>query len=176
MVKWKKYFKISHCAIQFSKTKDRDLDLFFVRSWWLQVRFVACPQISFLSIFAQKGTHLHYPKENAAKTSFHKDKKNVQGSKKYFLLSFFNITVMLRHADLFGKNGLLNFKIITITSRSQFEFTWSIHPWISLFFYNAINEGKLSTETYRQQPSPLLYSIDIWPARNSRLTQRETNH
>ena len=24
--------------------------------------------------------------------------------------------------------------------------------------------------------SPLLYSIDIWPARNSRLTQRETNH
>ena len=29
---------------------------------------------------------------------------------------------------------------------------------------------------YRQQPLPLLYSIDIWPARNSRLTQRETNH
>ena len=28
----------------------------------------------------------------------------------------------------------------------------------------------------RQQPSPLLYSIGIWPARNSRLTQRETNH
>ena len=28
----------------------------------------------------------------------------------------------------------------------------------------------------RQQPSPLLYSIDIWPARNSRLTQREPNH
>ena len=30
-----------------------------------------------------------------------------------------------------------------------------------------------------QQPSPLLYSIDIWPARNSRLTaltQREMNH
>ena len=30
--------------------------------------------------------------------------------------------------------------------------------------------------TYRQQPSLLLYSIDIWPARNSRLTQGETNH
>ena len=29
---------------------------------------------------------------------------------------------------------------------------------------------------YRQQPSPLLYSIDIWRAGNSRLTQRETNH
>ena len=29
---------------------------------------------------------------------------------------------------------------------------------------------------YRQQPSPLLYCIDILPARNSRLTQRETNH
>ena len=28
----------------------------------------------------------------------------------------------------------------------------------------------------RQQLSPLLYSIDIWPARKSRLTQRETNH
>ena len=28
----------------------------------------------------------------------------------------------------------------------------------------------------RQQLSLLLYSIDIWPARNSRLTQRETNH
>ena len=27
-----------------------------------------------------------------------------------------------------------------------------------------------------QQPSQLLYSIDILPARNSRLTQRETNH
>ena len=29
---------------------------------------------------------------------------------------------------------------------------------------------------YRQQPSPWLYTIDIWPARNSRLVQRETNH
>ena len=28
----------------------------------------------------------------------------------------------------------------------------------------------------RRQPSPLLYSIDIRPARNSRLTQRETNY
>ena len=28
----------------------------------------------------------------------------------------------------------------------------------------------------RQQPLPLLYSIDNWPARNSRLTQRESNH
>ena len=34
----------------------------------------------------------------------------------------------------------------------------------------------LDKRTNRQQPSPLLYSIDIWPARNSRLTQRETNH
>ena len=32
------------------------------------------------------------------------------------------------------------------------------------------------TSYNRQQPSPLLYSIGIWPARNSRLTQRETNH
>ena len=31
-------------------------------------------------------------------------------------------------------------------------------------------------ELQRQQLSPLLYSIDIWPARNSRLTQRETNY
>ena len=28
----------------------------------------------------------------------------------------------------------------------------------------------------RQQQSPLLCSIAIWPARNSRLTQREKNH
>ena len=28
---------------------------------------------------------------------------------------------------------------------------------------------------YHSELSPLLYSIDIWPARNSRLTQRETN-
>ena len=28
---------------------------------------------------------------------------------------------------------------------------------------------------YRQQLSPLLNSIKFWPARNSRLTQRETN-
>ena len=31
------------------------------------------------------------------------------------------------------------------------------------------------TSNYRQQPSPLLYSIEILPARNSRLTKRETN-
>ena len=35
---------------------------------------------------------------------------------------------------------------------------------------------RLYSIAYRQQPSPLLYSIDIWPACNSRLTQRETNH
>ena len=28
----------------------------------------------------------------------------------------------------------------------------------------------------RQQSSPLLYCIDIWPARNSGLTERETNY
>ena len=39
-----------------------------------------------------------------------------------------------------------------------------------------IEELGLIFRVYRQQPSPLLYSIDIWPARNSRLTQRETNH
>ena len=34
----------------------------------------------------------------------------------------------------------------------------------------------MKTVWNRQQPSPLLYSIDTWPAGNSRLTQRETNH
>ena len=34
----------------------------------------------------------------------------------------------------------------------------------------------ISETPYRHQPSPLLYSIDFWPARNSRLAQRETNH
>ena len=37
-------------------------------------------------------------------------------------------------------------------------------------------ESHENIHNYRQQPSPLLYSIDIWPALNSRLTQRETNH
>ena len=37
-------------------------------------------------------------------------------------------------------------------------------------------DNRVSSHFYRQQPSPLLYSIDIWPARNSRLTQRQTNH
>ena len=46
---------------------------------------------------------------------------------------------------------------------------------------NFQNEQKRQKEhkrlmAIRQQPSPLLYSIDIRPARNSRLTQRETNH
>ena len=36
--------------------------------------------------------------------------------------------------------------------------------------------GKLKQRNYRQQPSPLLYSIGIWPAHKSRLTQRETNN
>ena len=31
-------------------------------------------------------------------------------------------------------------------------------------------------DVYRQQPSFLLYSIDIWPALNSRITQCETNY
>ena len=33
-----------------------------------------------------------------------------------------------------------------------------------------------STKVYRQQPSPLEFSIDIWSACNSRLAKRETNH
>ena len=40
-------------------------------------------------------------------------------------------------------------------------------------FSESFDDVKVSN---RQQPSPLLYSIEIWPARNSRLTQRETNH
>ena len=38
------------------------------------------------------------------------------------------------------------------------------------------NVSSTSLILYRQQPSVLLFSIDIWPARNSRLTQREMNH
>ena len=35
--------------------------------------------------------------------------------------------------------------------------------------------SNLRYAAYRHQPSPLLWYIDIWPACNSRLTQRETN-
>ena len=38
------------------------------------------------------------------------------------------------------------------------------------------NSLQMQLTTYRQQPLPLLGIIDIRPARNSRLTQRETNH
>ena len=40
-------------------------------------------------------------------------------------------------------------------------------PHLKMYYNNSLN---------RQQPLTLLYSIEIWPARNSRLTQRETNH
>ena len=39
-----------------------------------------------------------------------------------------------------------------------------------------LKKPKIIVFEYRQQPSSSLHSIDIWPARNSRLTQRETNH
>ena len=45
-----------------------------------------------------------------------------------------------------------------------------ILQWILSFTISA------ESKSDKQQPSPLLYSTDIWPARNSRLTQCETNH
>ena len=39
-----------------------------------------------------------------------------------------------------------------------------------------IHRFRVFLRPYRQQPSPLLYSIDFWPPRKPRLTQRETNH
>ena len=38
------------------------------------------------------------------------------------------------------------------------------------------HSGRKEYQYHRHQSSPLLYSIEIWPARNSRLTERETNH
>ena len=38
-----------------------------------------------------------------------------------------------------------------------------------------INVKKVNKRNNRQQPPPLLYSIDIWPARNSKLKQHKTN-
>ena len=46
---------------------------------------------------------------------------------------------------------------------------------VRLLFLESLSSSTV-IQAYRQQPSPLLYSIDIWPAHNSRLTQRETNH
>ena len=42
--------------------------------------------------------------------------------------------------------------------------------------YQCLRESFFEIFTNRQQSSPLLYSIDIWPARNSRQAQRQTNH
>ena len=39
----------------------------------------------------------------------------------------------------------------------------------------SVNVEFRETMRYCHRQQPLLYSIDIWPARNSRLTQRETN-
>ena len=50
--------------------------------------------------------------------------------------------------------NLMQFKLIQTTKQVRLK--------------NALN-------TQRQQTPPLLYSIDIWPARNSRLKQPETN-
>ena len=50
-------------------------------------------------------------------------------------------------------------------------------PTTKLMLYNLLRYfTNLPLSYNRQQPSPLLYSIDIWPTRNSRLKQRETNH
>ena len=58
--------------------------------------------------------------------------------------------------------------------------TWSRNAkWIYRVAQNKWDKQKWKFSDYqcnRQQPSPLLYSINIWPARNSRLRQRETNH
>ena len=48
--------------------------------------------------------------------------------------------------------------------------------WNSLLGKKSISRILQRILDHRQQPSPLLYRIDIWPACNSRLTQRETNH
>ena len=52
----------------------------------------------------------------------------------------------------------------TVRFKIRFQTPSAKYSWTLQFWYN------------RQQPSPLLYSIDIRPARNSRLRQRETNH
>ena len=48
--------------------------------------------------------------------------------------------------------------------------------WSWFFFMYTASQKKEFTSFHRKQLSPLLYSIDIWPARNSRLTQCERNH
>ena len=66
-------------------------------------------------------------------------------------------------------NGEL-FKMIKETGNTFWQWLF----WRCLVVWKI--DGRTWKFSYRQQPSPLLYSIDIWPARNSRLTQRETNH
>ena len=47
---------------------------------------------------------------------------------------------------------------------------------VRLFALKRSSSSKRVEASYIQQPSPLMYSIDNWPVRISRLTQRETNH
>ena len=47
---------------------------------------------------------------------------------------------------------------------------------LNSYALSAIYWKPLICNPHRQQPSLLLYSIDNWPASNSRLTQRETNY
>ena len=69
---------------------------------------------------------------------------------------------------------LVNFGAIWAKNLFHFKCQKKHYKWD----YNLLKEfgGKKMRllESYKQQPSPLLYSIDIWPARNSSLTQRET--
>ena len=53
--------------------------------------------------------------------------------------------------------------------------SFSIHNFYGMLMNYRVYHN-LSAFHNRQQRSPLLYSIGIWPARNSRLTQSETNH
>ena len=92
---------------------------------------------------------------------------------------------------IFGKFS----KKSTLISKIKFSFWSVILAWLRVFnisyqiFCYSLSTAVMSLitlsqlikkSTYlqanRQQPAPLLYSIDIWPARISRLTQRETNH
>ena len=58
-----------------------------------------------------------------------------------------------------------------IKSNSIFPF---FRAWSAVFLLR--QSVVTAVSIYRRQPSPLLYGIEIWPARNSRLTQREANH
>ena len=93
---------------------------------------------------------------------------------KKFLHSYVGLGIIYDNINLFTKRQKLTKMISLIFSYFKSISKKNAPHCSGLSFL--ISKTTFDIASYRQQPSPLPYSIGIWPARNSRLTQRETNH